>query len=81
MLDDLLDGVVDRHAVHLAPFAAGGDPADDLRAGAVVEALSREVDRLAAGDPLDDEREVLVEENTHPATSSALRPGASGFAP
>ena len=37
------------------PSRPGRDAADDLRAGAVVQALARQVDRLAAGDALDDE--------------------------
>ena len=48
VLDRLLDGVEHRHAVDVAALAAGRDAADDLRAGAVVEALARQVDRLAA---------------------------------
>ena len=55
-LDGLGDGVEDRHAVDVAAEPAGRHAADDLRAGAVVEALAGEVDRLAAGDALDDER-------------------------
>src|SRR3954454_11969373 len=67
--DGLLDGVEDRHAVDVAPAAAGGDAADDPRAGAVLEALAREVHRLAAGDALDDKRRRLVDEDRHqPAT-------------
>ena len=58
VLDRLGDGVEDRHAVHLAALAAGGDAADHL--GAVVEALAGQVDRLAAGDPLDDEGRLLA---------------------
>ncbi len=58
VLDGLLDGVEDRHAVDLAALAPRGDAADDLRAGAVVEALAGEVDGLASGDALDDERRV-----------------------
>ena len=69
VLDGLGDGVEHRHAVDLAAEPAGGDAADDLRAGAVVEALAREVDRLAAGDALDDERRVGVDEDAHPATA------------
>ena len=63
VLDDLLDGVEHRHAVDLAALAAGGHAADDLRA--VVEALAREVDRLAPGDALDDEGRVLVDQDRH----------------
>ena len=65
VLDGLLDGVEHRHAVDLAAQPAGGHAADDLRAGAVVEALAREVDGLAAGDALDDERRVCVDEDAH----------------
>ncbi len=56
--DGLGDGVEHRHAVHLAAEPPGRDAADDLRAGAVVEALARQVDGLAAGDALDDEGRV-----------------------
>jgi hypothetical protein len=63
VLDDLLDGVEDGDAVDVAALAAGRDAADDL--GAVVEALAREVDRLAAGDPLDDEGGVGVDQDAH----------------
>ncbi len=63
VLDDLLDSVEDGNAVHLAALAAGGHAADDLRA--VVEALAREVDGLAAGDALDDEGGVLVDQDRH----------------
>src|SRR5436305_685163 len=49
------DGVEHRYAVDVAAAASRGDPADDLGPGAVVQALSREVHRLAAGDALDDE--------------------------
>ena len=55
-LDGLGDGVEHRHAVDVAAEPARRHAADDLRAGAVVEALAREVDGLAAGDALDDER-------------------------
>ena len=48
MRDGLRDGVEDRHAVDVAAEPAGRDAADDLRARAVVQALAREVDRLAA---------------------------------
>src|ERR671939_62917 len=43
---------------------AGGNP----RALAVVQALAREVDRLAPGDALDDERRARVDEDAHAAT-------------
>ena len=66
--DGLLDGVEDRHAVDLAAAAAGRDAADDLRAGAVLEALAGQVDRLAAGDALDDERRVPSTRIAHAAT-------------
>ena len=69
VLDGLGDGVEHRHAVDLAAEPAGRDAADDLRPGAVVEALAREVDRLAAGDALDDEGGVGVDEDAHPATA------------
>ena len=72
-LDGLLDGVEDRDAVDVAAQAAGGDAADDLGAGAVVQALTREVDGLAAGDALDDERRVGVDEDAHLAPSTARR--------
>src|SRR5262249_52449278 len=66
VLDRLLDGVEDGHTVNVATLATGGDPADDL--GAVVEALPRQVDRLAPGDPLDDEGEVLAQQDAHGLT-------------
>ena len=69
VLDGLGDGVEHRHAVDLAALAAGRDAADDLRAGAVVEALAREVDGLAAGDALDDEGRLGVDEDAHAARS------------
>src|SRR3954464_15611677 len=65
--DRLLDAVEDRHAVDVAPAPARGDTADDLRAGAVLEALAREVHGLAPGDALDDERRGLVDEDAHAA--------------
>ena len=76
VLDDLLDGVEDRHAVDLAALAARGHAADDLRAE--VEALARQVHGLAPGDALDDEGEVLVEKDAHqPCTFATARPAAS----
>ena len=78
VLDHLLDRVEDRHAVDVAALAAGRDAADDLRA--VVEALAREVDRLAAGDALDDEGRVLVDQDAHagaPWIFATARPAAS----
>ena len=63
--DRLGDRVEHRHAVDLAAEAPGRDSADDLRARAVVEALAREVDGLAAGDALDDERRLGVDEDRH----------------
>ena len=70
MLDRLGDGVEYRHAVDVASEPTGRDAADDLGAGAVVKALSREVDRLAAGDALDDEGGLGVDQDGHgyPAT-------------
>ena len=67
VLDRLRDRVEDRHAVDLAALAARRDAADDLRAGAVVEALAGQVHGLAAGDALDDEGRVLVDEDAHAA--------------
>ena len=61
MLDGLGDRVEHGHAVDVSAEPAGGDAADDLRALAVVQALSRQVDGLAAGDSLDDEGGVLVD--------------------
>ena len=78
VLDDLLDGVEDRHAVHVAALAPGRHAADDLRA--VVEALAREVDGLAPGDALDDEGGVVVDEDAHAAAPwifATARPAAS----
>ncbi len=78
VLDRLGDGVEDRHAVHLAALAAGGDAADDL--GAVVEALAGQVDRLAAGDALDDEGRLAVQQDAHagsPWILATARPAAS----
>ena len=63
--DRLGDRVEHRHAVDLAPEPPGRDAADDLRAGAVVEALARQVDGLAAGDALDDEGGVGVDQDAH----------------
>ena len=71
----LRDGVVDRHAVNVAPLAPGRDAADDLRSGAVVQALAREVDGLPAGDALHDERRIRADEDAHgehPRFGSAL---------
>src|SRR3954451_3754562 len=65
VLHGLCDGVEDRHAVDLAAEAAGRDAADHLGAGAVVEALARQVDGLAAGDALDDEGRVFADEDAH----------------
>ena len=75
--DGLVDGVEDGHAVHVAALAPGRDAADDLRARAVVQALAREVDRLAPGDALDDEGRGLVDEDAHPAAPSTARRAAS----
>ncbi len=69
MGDGLGDGVEDRHAVDLAAQSARRDAADDLGALAVVQALAREVDRLATGDALDDERRVLIDEDRHQAAA------------
>ena len=66
--DGLGDCVEHRHAMHVAAEASGRDAADDLRAGAVVQALACQVDGLAAGDALDDEGCVCVDENAHAAT-------------
>ncbi len=65
VLDGLRDRVEHGHPVHLAAEAPGGDAADDLGAGAVVEALAREVDGLAAGDALDDERRRRLDQDAH----------------
>src|SRR6202022_3258920 len=46
------------------------DASHDLGAGAVVQALAREVHRLAAGDALHDERGVGVDQDAHAATPS-----------
>ena len=70
--DRLGDRVEHGHAVHLAAEAPRRDAADDLRAGAVVQALARQVDGLAAGDALDDERRVCVDQDGH-AVRCALR--------
>ena len=48
VLHRLLDRVEHRHAVHVAALAPRRHAADDLRARAVVEALARQVDGLAA---------------------------------
>ena len=61
----------------LPALASGGDPSDDSRA--VVDALAREVDRLPPRNALDDERELAVQQDQLPATSSASRPGVSGL--
>ena len=71
MLDRLGDGVEHGHAMDVAAEPARCDAADDLRALAVVQALTREVDRLTAGDALDDERGVCVDQD---ATSGARAP-------
>src|SRR5213075_2694307 len=63
--DGLVDGVEDGDSVHVAPLAPGRDAPDHLRAPAVVEALARQVDRLAPGDALDDEARGLVDEDAH----------------
>ena len=63
--DRLGDGVEHRHAVDVAAEPARRHAADDLRAGAVVEALAREVDGLAPGDALDDERRLGVDQDAH----------------
>ena len=63
VLDRLGDGVEHRHAVDVAAEPAGRDAADDLGALAVVQALARQVDGLAAGDALDDEGRVLVDQD------------------
>src|SRR5206468_7692371 len=77
-LDRLGHGVEHRHAVHVAALASGRDAPDDLCAGAVVQALPRQVDGLAAGDALDDEGRGLVDEDAHGAgTASAARFAAS----
>ena len=75
--DGLVDGVEDRHAVDVAALAPGRDAADDLRALAVVQALARQVDRLAAGDALDDEGRGLVDEDAHAGAPSTARRAAS----
>jgi len=67
MLDGLGDGVEHRYAVNVATEPARSDAADDLGAGAVVQALPGQVHRLAAGDPLDDEGGVGVDEDAHVA--------------
>src|SRR5438105_3952101 len=64
--------VEDRYAVDVATPAAGRDAADDAGALAVVQALARQVHRLAPGDPLDDEGRGLVDEDAH-AFSTARR--------
>ncbi len=65
VLDRLRDGVEHRYAVDVTAEAAGGDAADDLRPGAVIETLAGEVDGLAAGDALDDEGGVGVDQDRH----------------
>ena len=67
------DGVEHGHAVDVAAQPAGGDPADDLGAGAVVQAFAGEVDRLAAGDALDDEGGVGVDQDRHQAALPWMR--------
>ena len=62
-------------ALGFAAAPARGDSADHAGAGAVVEALAGEVDRLAPRDALDDEGGVLVDEDAHQRVTSA---GASG---
>jgi hypothetical protein len=73
VLDRLGDGVEHRHAVDVAAQPPRGDAADDLRAGAVVEALAREVDGLAPRDALDDERRVRVDEDAQAAVAAPSR--------
>jgi hypothetical protein len=73
--DRLGDGVEDGHAMHVASQPARRDAADDLRSGAVVDALAREVDGLAPGDPLDDERRLGVDQDAH---AKGCPRGASG---
>ena len=63
--DRLGDRVEHRHPVDLSAEAPGRHPADDLRPGAIVQALSREVDGLPAGDALDDERRLSVDQDRH----------------
>src|SRR5205085_8206983 len=75
VLDRLGDRVEHRHAVHIASLAAGRDAAHDPGAGAVVQALPGQIDRLAPGDALDDERRGLVDQDAH--TASAARRAAS----
>ena len=75
--DGLVDGVEDGHAVDVAAPAPRRDAADDLRALAVVQALAREVDRLAPGDALDDEGRGLVDEDAHAGAPSTASRAAS----
>ena len=63
--DGLSDGVKDGHAVNFAAKAARRYAANNLRSGAVVKALAREIDGLAAGDALNDEGGVCVDEDAH----------------
>src|SRR3989454_15591 len=73
---DVPYAVVDGHAVHVAPGPAGRDAAHDLRP--VVEALARQVHRLAPGDALDDDRRIPVDEDGHqPFILATARPAAS----
>jgi hypothetical protein len=76
VLDALGDRVEHRHAVDVAAQAARRHAADDLGAGAVVQALAREIDGLAARDPLDDERGVGVDENGHGYLRGASSPAS-----
>ena len=78
--DRLGDRVEHGHAVDLATEPPRRDAADDLRARTVVEALAREVDRLASGYPLDDERGLGVDQDAHagaPGIFSTARRAAS----
>src|SRR5690606_39051681 len=72
---DVAHAVVDRNAVDVAAGPAGGHAAHDLRA--VVEALAREVHRLAAGDALHEEGGVLVDQDRH-GSGLHLGDGAAG---
>ena len=76
-VDGLGDRVEHRHAVDVAAEPTGRHAADDLGAGAVVEALPGQVDGLAAGDPLDDEGRVGVDEDRHHAGSLDPLDGAA----
>src|SRR5437016_10397891 len=67
---------VDGHAGTGTPGAAGRDAAHDLRP--VVEALARQVHRLAPGDARDDDRRIPVDEDGHqPFILATARPAAS----